>query len=217
VSGTELARKILRNLTTGGGPQSIRQDYVEQLTSKSIAFLKNYESGFFGIRAEADILRDATYRMVERIYKLLEPYVVQFNDAVGPGRLSIAITQPDEIIEQCEGEWPFRPPQETSFYRARFTTSNLSLVIRGSDDRVEFFVLPSDLVMRLSKVEDDYGVLMTYSATIRSGKTEWEVEDKPLTDERFERYCLLMLDYFVKLNQEELASELMSEHLVAAS
>lgn len=216
MSGTELARRILHNLTHGG-TRNVRKDYVEHLTSKSIAFLKNYESGFFGIRAESGILRDSTFEMVERIYHMLEPYVVQFNDAVGSGRLSIAATPPDENLEKSEGEWPFRPPQEMSFYRARFTTSSLSLVIRGFDDRVEFFVLPVELIMRQSNVEDDYGALMTYAARMESGKVEWEVEDKPLTDDRFERYCLLMLDYFVKLNQEVMVGELLEEQLVAAS
>jgi hypothetical protein len=80
----------------------------------------------------------------------------------------------------------------------------MSLVLRGSDDRVEFYVLPVDQVMRMSAVEDQYGALMVYNAKVFNGKVEWEVEGKPLTDERFERYCLLMFEYFVKESQEEL-------------
>jgi hypothetical protein len=45
---------------------------------------------------------------------------------------------------------------------------------------------------------------MVYNAKVFNGKVEWEVEGKPLTDERFERYCLLMFEYFVKESQEEL-------------
>src|SRR5271169_4435308 len=117
VSGTDLARKILCNLTYGGN-KNVRKDYVEHLTSKSIAFLKRYETGLFGLRADTDILRDATFRMVDRIYTLLEPYVVQYNKAVGSYQfseeeagesndrflLSIATTPPDETLEKTDGE-----------------------------------------------------------------------------------------------------------------
>jgi hypothetical protein len=204
MSGADLARKILRNLTSGGIDSSgVRKDYVEHLTNKSMAFLKSYEKGF-GIVNDDDLLRDATLRMVERTFNLLEPYVVHFNNAVDASQLCIAATAPDEILETVEGEWPFRPTQEVSFYRARFSTHNLSLVLRGSEDRVEFYVLPVEQVMRMSTVEDQFGALMFYQAKIFHGKVEWEVEGKPLTDERFERYCLLMFDYFVKQSAEEL-------------
>jgi hypothetical protein len=204
MSGADLARKILRNLTSGGIDSSgVRTDYVEHLTNKSKAFFKSYEKGF-GIVNDDDILRDATLRMVERIFNLIEPYVVHFNNAVDSSQLCLAATPPDEILETVEGEWPFRAAQEVSFYRARFSFHNMSLVLRGSDDRVEFYVLPVDQVMRMSAVEDQYGALMVYNAKVFNGKVEWEVEGKPLTDERFERYCLLMFEYFVKESQEEL-------------
>ncbi|MBX9670070.1 MAG: hypothetical protein K2X93_20890 [Candidatus Obscuribacterales bacterium] len=202
MSGRELARKILRNLTYGGeGQPPVRRDYVEQLTNKSKAFLRSYESGIFSIFGEGDIVRDATRRMVERSFNLLQPYVVHLNDALDASQLCMATTAPDEILESVEGEWPFKPTREVSFYRARFSTHNLSLIIRGSEDRVEFFLIPAELVMRLSQVEDEYGALMVYQARLESGMVEWEVEGKPLTDDRFERYCLLMFDYFVKETQ----------------
>lgn len=206
MSGADLARKILRNLTVGqnaGGSPAVRKDYVEHLTNRSLAFLKSYDRGF-GILSESDIVRDAALRMVERVFGLLEPYVVHFNEAVDATQLCIASTAPDEILETVEGEWPFRPSQEKSFYRARFSTHNLSLVIRGSEDRVEFFILPVEQVMRMSQIEDQYGALMTFHARLVEGKVEWEVEEKPLTDERFERYCLLTFDYFVKETTQNL-------------
>lgn len=201
MSGTDLARRILRNLTYGGS--GIRKDYVDQITKKSLDFLRSYERGF-GLLSEHDIVRDATLRMVERVYNLLEPCVVQFNNDMGSSALCIASTAPDEILETVEGEWPFRPSHEVSFYRARFSTHNLSLVIRGSEDRVEFFIFPVDQIMGMSKIEDDFGALMTYHAGLQNNKVVWEVETKPLTDDRFERYCLLMFEYFIKQSQDEL-------------
>jgi len=205
MSGADLARKILRNLAAYGvGENSgVRKDYVEHLTNRSLSFLKSYDRGF-GLLSDSDIVRDAALRMVERVYALLEPYVVHVNEAVDASQMCIASTPPDEILETVEGEWPFRPSQEKSFYRARFSTHNLSLVIRGCEDRVEFFVLPVDQVMGMSSIEDQYGALMTYQAKLVDGKVEWEVEAKPLTDERFERYCLLTFDYFVKETAQQL-------------
>ncbi len=204
MSGADLARKILRNFTGGGSENSgIRKDYVEHLTNKSLAFLRSYDRGF-GLLSEDEILKDATLRLVEKTFNLLEPYVVHFNNSTGSSTLCIASTAPDEIIETVEGEWPFRPSQDISFYRARFSTHNLSLVIRGSEDRVEFFLLPVEQVMSLSKVEDDYGALMSFNTVIEGNKVDWVVEGKPLTDERFERYCLMTFDYFIKQSQDEL-------------
>ncbi|MDZ4832351.1 MAG: hypothetical protein SGJ27_00985 [Candidatus Melainabacteria bacterium] len=204
MSGTDLARRILRNFTHGGSESSgVRKDYVEHLTNKSIAFLRSYERGF-GLLSEDDVVRDATLRLVEKTFNLLEPYVVHFNSSVGASALLIASTSPDEIIETVEGEWPFRPSQDVSFYRARFSTHKLSLIIRGSEDRVDFFILPVDQVMSLSKTEDDFGALMSFNSVVEDNKVSWIVEGKPLTDERFERYCLLTFDYFIKQSQDEL-------------
>lgn len=203
MSGADLARKILRNFTGGGSENAgVRKDYVEHLTNKSLAFLRSYDRGF-GLLSEHEIVKDATLRLVEKTFHLLEPYVVHFNNSAGTA-LCIASTSPDEIIETVEGEWPFRPSHDVSFYRARFSTHNLSLVIRGSEDRVEFFLLPVDQVMSLSKIEDDYGALMSFNSVIEGNKVDWVVEGKPLTDERFERYCLLTFDYFIKQSQDEL-------------
>lgn len=204
MSGADLARKILRNFTYGGSDNSgVRKDYVEHLTNKSLAFLRSYERGF-GLLSEHEIVRDATLRLVEKTFNLLEPYVVHFNNSIATSALRIASTPPDEIIETVEGEWPFRPAHEVSFYRARFSTHKLSLIIRGSEDRIEFFLLPVDQLMSLSKIEDDFGSLMTFNSLIEGNKVSWIVEGKPLTDERFERYCLLTFDFFIKQSQDEL-------------
>ncbi|MBX9696436.1 MAG: hypothetical protein K2Z81_28875, partial [Cyanobacteria bacterium] len=148
-----------------------------------------------------DTIFGASKKMVDRVYKLYEPYAVELDHIIGPGGFKIACTPPDDSSETINGEWPFRPPQILSYYRARFCTSRISVVVRAHENKVEFFLLPVEVTMMMSKAEDDYGPLMSFEANESAGIVHWTVENKPLTDERFERYCLLLFEYFVREHQ----------------
>ena len=201
----DLARRILRNLT---GEREIRSDYLESLAIASGGSTSQEESSFFGLRSKNDIAYSASKKMVERVYRLLEPYCVELDRMNGTRGLRIACTQPDELYETIEGEWPFKPPELLAFYRARFSTCRSSIVIRGHADRVDFFIIPSEFVMMMSKAEDSYGPLMTFDAVVLKSGVEWEVEDKPLSEERLERYCLLFFEHFIKEDRKEMMKSL---------
>ncbi len=195
----DLATKIIRNLT--GADRTIRRDYLEHLVSASQADPEEESSGLFGMRLRRDTTFGAGKKMVDRVYRLFEPYAVELDHIIGPGGFKIACTPPEESSETINGEWPFRPPEILSYYRARFSTSRLSIVVRAHQNKVEFYLLPVEFIMMLSKAEDEYGPLMSFEAQETGAIVQWEVEQKPLTDERFERYCLLLFEYFVREHQ----------------
>lgn len=202
VPGSELARKIISNFTSSG--PRVRNDYLEHLKSRSLSLFGDNDSALFGMQSKRDVLRGASYKMVERVYHLLEPYVVELNRALEQYGVRIACTEPDETSEADDGEWPFKPPEIVNYYRARFSTSKLSVIVRAFEEKVEFFLLPVDQIMRLSIAEDEAGALMTFTAKIDGGMLDWEVEGKSLTDDRFERYCILLFDHFISQTQKEL-------------
>lgn len=91
-----------------------------------------------------------------------------------------------------------------SSYRCRISTTRLALVIRGKEERIDFFVLPVESVMGLSKTEDQHDPLMSFTCEVKNGQYNWEVEEKPLTEERLEKYVLLTFEHLMDLTREEL-------------
>jgi hypothetical protein len=58
--------------------------------------------------------------------------------------------------------------------------------------------------MGLSKTEDQHEPLMSFTCEVKNGQYNWEVEEKPLTEERLERYTLLIFEHLMDLTREEL-------------
>ena len=60
--------------------------------------------------------------------------------------------------------------------------------------------------MGLSRVESQHPPIMSFNgrANPRTEFNEWEVEGKPLTSERLERYCLLLFNHLVEETRNDL-------------
>ncbi len=142
--------------------------------------------------------------LVDRIFNTLEPYIHELNQTFRATDLSITFTPPSVVNENFSLDSLRRPSVVVSSYRCRISTSCLALVIRGKEDRIDFFILPVEKVMGLSKTEDQHDPLMTFTANAQSGMIYWEVEQKPLTEERLEKYILLVFEHLMDETREEL-------------
>lgn len=219
VTTASLARLILKNHSTGS--REFRQEYLDYLSDSSREFVSDLEqsSGSHGcsdqVRGEKDC---HPVDMLNRIYRLLEPYAIELNRMVARSGFTITCTAPTFSHEEFEGQWPYKSSKMVQIYRCRFASMVLSANVRVKDNDIGFYLIPSEHAIRQSEAEEEVGPLMLFSSygDTRfsrfgdSGRALWWVEGKPLTDDRFERYCLLFFDHFVKKSQK-LALERLSE------
>ena len=198
----ELAQQILGNYAETVAP--VRREVLANITSASSDFLAGRGKAAESAVAAPSSMSTSMTALVDRIFSILEPYVHELNQTFRATDLSITFTPPSVVNENLGYDALRRPSLVLSSYRCRISTSRLALVIRGREDHVDFFLLPVESVMGLSKVEDEHQPIMTFSAYAQSGVVYWEVEKKPLTEERMERFILMTFEHLMDLTREEL-------------
>lgn len=188
---------------------SVRQDYLDYLTAKSAAYAESAkQAASREITAEERINRTMV-SLVDRIYHLLEPYALELNRVNALRDLHLSSQPPSVSTEASEYDHMRRPGRTTTYYRARFSTSRFSLVIRGIGGRIDFYMIPTDRIMGLSRIEAETAPLMTFAAAEELDSFEfesnsWIVEGKLLNADRLERFSLLALEHLLDRTQEDI-------------
>ena len=145
----ELAQQILVNYADSVTP--MRRDFLETMTSTSAEFLASRQKPAEPVYAPTSMSTSMT-SLVDRIFNTLEPYIHELNQTFRATDLSITFTPPSVVNENFSCDTLRRPSIVVSSYRCRISTSCLALVIRGKEDRIDFFILPVEKVMGLSKM-----------------------------------------------------------------
>lgn len=207
--------------------QNVRPDYLAYLTQKSLAYSDRGSQTEISAEQARVAIDQGTMALVDRIFTLLEPYTQEINRINRVKELHLSCVAPTRSCEAIELDRQRQPSKSTCYYRSRFSTSKLSLVIRGLQGKIEFFIFAADRVMGLSNEEACHKPLMVFEAEIgltgniernsernphRSTESNfqaqpqisWSVEGKPLSADRFERYTLLALEHLIDRSHEEL-------------
>ena len=211
--------------------QNVRPDYLAYLTQKSLAYSDRVSQTEISAEQARGAIDQGTMALVDRIFALLEPYTQEINRINRVKELHLSCVAPTRSCEAIEIDRQRQPSKSTCYYRSRFSTSKLSLVVRGLQGKIEFFIFAADRVMGLSNEEACHQPLMVFEAEIGlSGNLEgnrernsernthistesnfqsqpqisWNVEGKPLSADRFERYTLLALEHLIDRSHEEL-------------
>jgi|JI6StandDraft_1071083.scaffolds.fasta_scaffold01571_8 hypothetical protein len=195
--------------------QNVRPDYLAYLTQKSLAYSDRVAQTEISAEQARAAIDQGTMVLVDRIFALLEPYTQEINRINRVKELHLTCVAPSRSSEALELDRSRRPSKSTCYYRSRFSTSKLSLVVRGLQGKIEFFIFAADRVMGLSNEEACHQPLMVFDAEIAlSGNFDtgnqsqpllsWTVEGKELTSDRFERFTLLALEHLIDRSHEEL-------------
>lgn len=195
---SQLSARILDNYISSS--RNLRQPFLDHITQKSLTIHANHQARLLQAESEEGALERSMKRYINEIFSLFESYSVMLNRNIGIASLQIVWTEPNAVTETVEYDRQRQPLTTVTTYRCRFSTSKLSLVIRGQDSMIDFFILPVESVIGLSKTESQHLPLMTFTGELMGSEINWEVENKKLTDERCERYCLLLFDYFIEMN-----------------
>lgn len=197
----ELSQQILGNYAESVAP--VKREFLDSFISSSREFLDTRSKPAEPVYVPSSMTTSMT-ALVDKVFNTLEPYIHELNQSFRTTDLSITFTPPSVVNENLSSDSSRRPALFISSYRCRISTTRLALVIRGKEDRIDFFILPVESVMGLSKTEDQHDPLMSFTCEVKSAEYYWQVEEKPLTEERLERYILLIFEHLMELTREEL-------------
>lgn len=200
VDAGDLSQRILENYRLSAQP--VRPDYLDYLAQKSLTFADELEQRKNSQTDTYDPVQ-STRAVVDRIYGLLDSYTIELNKILRTHDLFISATAPSHSQEVLEYDRARQPLKTLTVYRARFSTTRLSLVVRGLGNLVQFFLMPGDRVIGLSRAEAELSPLMVFQSEQGLTGASWFVECKPLTDDRLERYSLLALEHLLDKTRDE--------------
>ena len=115
-------------------------------------------------------------QLIDKIYGLLQRYIFEFNQVAAGTELYVSGTISGDVTEVTKYN-KMREAQETqTYFRARVSTHTHSLVMRGKDEFIEFYLIPVNKVMALSKSEGDYKPLARIQVKISELGMMWRMK-----------------------------------------
>lgn len=201
----DLACEILGNYKNR--VQNVRLDFLQNMTRESLNFLSGQKLQERQRMSLDVVIAESMKSVVDEVFTTLDPYICEFNKAVACTQLSVSTTSPALVKEVLSFDSLRQPVHTVSSYRARISTCRFSVVVRGQHDKVDFFLIPVERVMALTNIESQHKPLMTFNGEHNGvGLIDWQVEGKPLTSDRLERYCLHLFDYLIEKTRDDIAA-----------
>lgn len=191
---SELTEQIISTYETGAN--SDRSHWVSQLAQDSASYVSDLRNAQSKRASEEINLQKSTEEMVQKAFTHLRTYAFEFNNAVGLSELHVTCTKPDTVTEVTRYSVRREPIETVSNYRARISTRFFSLVVRGNEGTVEFYLIPVQKVIGMSRTEIAYRPIARLMGSLNGSQPSWMIGDQELDSERLET---LLSDLFKEL------------------
>ena len=191
---SELTEQILSTYQTGASSAS--SHWVSQLAQDSASYVSSLRNAQNKRVSDEIDLQKSTEEMVQKAFTLLRTYAFEFNNAVGLSELHVTCTKPDTVTEVTRYSLSREPIETLTNYRARISTRFFSLVVRGNEGTVEFYLLPVQKVIGMSRAELAYRPVARLMGQLNGPQSSWMIGDQELSGEKLE---ILLSDLFKEL------------------
>lgn len=187
-------------------PDTDRTSFVEKLTQDSLDFLAKRQ----GIRVQqmqqAALLNESMTNLVARVFARVEAYSLELNAYLGCTDLHTVVTRAAHVREITRYNKARQPIETITYYRARIGTHSWSLVMRGREGKVEFYLMPVERVMGLSKTEALYEPIASVTAIVdeEAGYVDWIHDERALTGLREEELCMDLFSKLISATRESM-------------
>jgi hypothetical protein len=154
--------------------------WLEDLKQDSRQFLKHRVGVRLDRMKQESIDKEGIEITVDRLFSRLQGFMYEFNKVAVGTDLHVSATISGDVTEVMRYN-KFREAEETrTYFRARFSTSIYSLLIRGKNQTIDFYLLPVNRAMALSMMEDEYKPLATIEIKVDEDGIMWRtVGDGP--------------------------------------
>lgn len=179
-------------------PADTGNDWMYKLKEESMRFLAEQR----GVQLQ-EIYRDAIYKkgietLIDKIYGLLQRYMFEFNQIAGGTDLQVAGTISGDVTEVTRYN-RFREAEETkTYFRARLSTKYYSLTVRGGDASVEFYLVPTNMVMALSQTEREYKPIAMMQVKITEQGMMWRMREGLPPVDSLDELCMWLFSMLVQ-------------------
>jgi hypothetical protein len=151
-------------------------DWMSKLKEDSAQFLAEQRGVHLKQIYKESLHKQGIESLMDKIYGLMQRYCFEFNQVASGTDLHVASTICGDVTEVLRYN-RFREIEETlTYFRARLSTKYLSLVLRGKDD-IQFYVIPTNQIMALSKYENEYRPIATIQVKFTDQGMMWRMKD----------------------------------------
>lgn len=194
-SDAQLRDEILVRLKANGASGA----FVSTIAGESIDFLKKLRSRADQAAKQQSLCNQSVNELLSLMFELLKSYSYNYNNAVGYSPLHIAMTSPQMVTEVTRFDRQRNPIECVTYYRARFSTSSHSLVMRGQNDGIVFFILPVARALGLTKQETNYEPATLLRIKAENNLVHWETKlGTPLTPSQVEQICMALFQWLIE-------------------
>lgn len=194
-------------------PDAERQRFVERLTNESLSFLAKRKGMRLQHMQTMALYNESMSILVSRIFDRLESYSMELNAYLGCTDMQTVLTRPAHVREVTRYSKARQPMETVTYFRARIASPSWSLVVRGRENKIEFFLLPVERVMGLSKSEALFDPICTIQASEinEMQKVCWELDERPLTALREQEVSMELFMWLLDVTRKQLEDETIFE------
>lgn len=195
---SELTEHILESYKSCNERQHAqeRSQFISNLAGETQQCLSDLQTIIHHAKRTQDAYEEATASLMEIVFDQMRSFAFEFNSAVGFSEVHITCTKPSLVTEVLRHNSLREPVETLSNLRARLSTRHFSLVIIGRAKSMEFFLMPVQKVIGMTKSEANYSPKASFEAAFDGQGVSWQFERQVLTNELLER---VLRDLFKQL------------------
>jgi hypothetical protein len=173
-------------------------DWMFKLKEESMKFLAEQA----GVDLE-ELYRDEAYKkgieiLIDKMFGILQRYMFEFNQIASGTDLQVTGTISGDVTEVTRYN-QFREAEETkTYFRARLSTKYYSLTIRGADGAISFYLVPTNMVMALSKVEKQFKAIACMQVKITNEGMMWRMRESTPPTEGLDELCMWLFSNLIQ-------------------
>ncbi len=193
---SELAKQIL--VYHESQPADTGNDWMYRLKEESMKFLADQR----GVQLQ-DVYHESIYRkgietLVDKIFGLLQRYMFEFNQIAAGTDLQVTGTISGDVTEVTRYNQLREAEESKTYFRARLTTRYFSLTVRGADASVQFYLVPTNMVMALSQIEKQYKPIASMNVKITEQGMMWRMKDGVPPVDSLDELCMWLFSSLVQ-------------------
>jgi len=149
------------------------QAWLDQLKQDSSHFIANRSGSNRKKMAQDAVDRQGIEVIIDRLFSCMQGYMYEFNKVAVGTDLHVSGTISGEVTEVTRSNKYREAEMTETYFRARLSTRIFSLVLRGRENKIDFFLLPVTRAMALSTIENEYIPLATIEIKVHDDGIMW--------------------------------------------
>jgi len=179
-------------------PAATGNDWMYKLKEESMKFLAEQRGVDLQDLYRESINKKGIETLIDKIFGLLQRYMFEFNQIAAGTDLQVTGTISGDVTEVLRYN-QLREVEETkTFFRARVSTRYFSLTIRGAESSVQFYLVPTNMVMALSKIEKQYKPIATMQVKISEQGMMWRMKEAVPPLDSLDELCMWLFSNLVQ-------------------